>query len=147
MKKLIIVVLGVLMLQNVFAQSAIDRSKRPVAGPAPVISLKDPVIFNMPNGMTVLVVENHKIPKVRAFLNIDRGPVKEGKKAGVMDLMGQMLGEGTTTMTKDKFDESVDIIGADVTLNSSGGSASSLTRYFDKAFTLMADAIKNPSFP
>ncbi|MEO6488558.1 MAG: insulinase family protein [Ferruginibacter sp.] len=147
MKKIIIVVLGIMLLQNTFAQSAVDRSKKPPAGPAPVISIKDPVIYTMPNGMTVLVVENHKIPKVRAFLNIDRGPVTEGKKAGIMDLMGQMLGEGTTSMTKDKFDEAVDIMGAEVSLNSSGGSASALTRYFDKAFMLMADALKNPTFP
>lgn len=147
MKKIIIAALGVMLLQASFAQTKVDRTKKPAAGAAPVISIKDPVIYNMPNGMTVLVVENHKIPKVRAILNIDWGLVKEGSKAGVMDLMGQMLGEGTTSMTKDKFDEAVDIIGAEVNLNSSGGSASALTRYFDKAFMLMADALKNPSFP
>ena len=147
MKRIIIVALGVMLLQNSFAQIKVDRSKKPVAGPAPVISIKDPVIFNLSNGMTILVVENHKVPKVRAILNIDAGVIKEGSKAGVMDLMGQMLGEGTTSMDKSKFDESVDIIGADVNLNFSGGSASALTRYFDKAFMLMADALKNPSFP
>ena len=147
MKRIIIVALGVMLLQNSFAQIKVDRSKKPAAGPAPVISIKDPVIFNLSNGMTILVVENHKIPKVRAILNIDAGVIKEGLKAGVMDLMGQMLGEGTTSMDKSKFDESVDIIGADVNLNFSGGSASALTRYFDKAFMLMADALKNPSFP
>ena len=147
MKRIIIVALGVMLLQNSFAQIKVDRSKKPVAGPAPVISIKDPVIFNLSNGMTILVVENHKVPKVRAILNIDAGVIKEGSKAGVMDLMGQMLGEGTNSMDKSKFDESVDIIGADVNLNFSGGSASALTRYFDKAFMLMADALKNPSFP
>jgi zinc protease len=94
-----------------------------------------------------LVVENHKLPKVNASLFIDAGPIFEGKKAGLQDLMGQMLGEGTTTMTKDKFDEAIDIMGAEVSLNSAGGSASALTRYFEKAFNLMADGIKNPSFP
>jgi predicted Zn-dependent peptidase len=147
MKKIIIVALGIFFLQNSFAQIKVDRTKKPAAGAAPVISIKDPVIFNMANGMTVLVVENHKLPKVRANLNIDWGLVKEGKKAGVMDLMGQMLGEGTKSMTKDQFDEAVDIIGAEVNLNSSGGSASALTRYFDKAFMLMSDALRNPSFP
>ena len=147
MKKIIIAALSILILQNTIAQIKIDRSKKPAAGPAPVISIKDPVIFSLPNGMTILVVENHKLPKVRATLNIDAGPIKEGKKAGVMDMMGGMLGEGTTTMAKDKFDEAVDMIGADVNLFSSGGAASSLTKYFDKAFMLMADGLKNPSFP
>jgi zinc protease len=147
MKKIIIVALGVLVLQNSFAQMKVDRSKRPTPGPAPTISFKDPVTFTMPNGMTVMVVENHKLPKVRASFSIDRGPVTEGKKAGRLDMMGGMLGEGTTNMSKDKFDEAVDAIGADVNLSSGGGSASALTRYFEKAFMLMADGLKNPSFP
>ena len=147
MKKIIIVLSGLMIFQHGFAQLKIDRSKKPAAGPAPVIAIKDPVIFNMPNGMTVLVVENHKIPKVRAVLNIDAGPIKEGSKAGIMDIMGAMLGEGTTSMPKDKFDESVDVIGADVSFTFSGGSAAALTRYFDKAFMLMADGLKNPAFP
>ncbi|MFT3682918.1 MAG: pitrilysin family protein [Ferruginibacter sp.] len=147
MKKIFIVAAGILFLQHSFAQVKVDRSKKPAAGPAPVISIKDPVIINMPNGMTVLVVENHKLPRVRASFSVDYGPVKEGAKAGALDLMGGMLGEGTTNLTKDKFDEEVDMIGADVNLHAAGGSASALTRYFDKAFSLLADAIKNPSFP
>ncbi|MEO6734192.1 MAG: insulinase family protein [Ferruginibacter sp.] len=147
MKKVIIVALSALLLQHGFAQIKVDRSKRPAPGPAPAISIKDPVIFTMPNGMTVLVVENHKLPKVSATLNIDAGPVLEGKKAGRLDLMGQMLGEGTTTMPKEKFDEAVDLMGADVSLYASGGSAGALTRYFEKAFSLMADGLKNPAFP
>lgn len=147
MKKIVILAAGIFCFHAGFAQVKLDRSKKPAAGPAPVISIKDPVIFNMPNGITVLVVENHKLPKVRATFSIDFGPVEEGKKAGLLDLMGQMLGEGTTNMPKDKFDEEVDKIGADVNLQASGGSVSALTRYFDKAFNLMADALKNPSFP
>ena len=146
MKKVIIVALSVVLLQHGFAQIKVDRSKKPAAGPAPVISMKDPVIFTLPNGMTILVVENHKLPKVSASLNIDAGPILEGKKAGLVDLMGQMLGEGTATMPKDKFDEAVDLIGAEVSLYASGGSASALSRYFEKAFGLMADGLKNPAF-
>ncbi len=147
MKKIIIAALGLVLLQPVVAQMKVDRSKKPAAGPAPVISIKDPVIFTLPNGMTILVVENHKLPKISATLNIDAGPVFEGKKAGLLDLMGQMLGEGTITMPKDKFDEAVDLMGAQVNLYSSGGVASALTRYFNKAFMLMADGLKNPAFP
>lgn len=146
MKKLLsIVFLSIIALQ-VSAQD-IDRSKQPKPGPAPEISFRDPVIFNLPNGMTVLVVENHKLPKVTATLNIDRGPILEGDKAGVISLMGQMLAEGTTQKPKDKFDEEVDLLGADVNLFSSGGSTSALTRYFDKAFMLMAEALKSPALP
>ncbi|HEY6437856.1 MAG TPA: insulinase family protein, partial [Ignavibacteriaceae bacterium] len=147
MKKVIIVVLSIVFVQQGFAQTNVDRSKKPVAGPAPVLSIKDPVIFSLPNGMTVLVVENHKFPKINVSLSIDAGPIYEGKKAGLMDLMGQMLGEGTTSMTKEQYDEAIDMMGAQVSLYSSGGAASALTRYFEKAFNLMAEGIKQPAFP
>jgi predicted Zn-dependent peptidase len=147
MKKIRIAAIMILFLQNGFAQIKIDRTKRPKPGPAPVITIKDPAVFTMGNGMTILVVENHKLPKVNATLNIDMGPVKEGKKAGVMDLMGGMLGEGTTIRSKADFDEAIDMIGADVNLGSSGGSVSALTRYFEKAFGLMAEGLQKPSFP
>lgn len=145
MKKLLFIAFGALITYNVQAQ--IDRSKPPKPGPAPEIRIKDPEIFTLPNGMTVIVVENHKLPQVNATLSIDRGPIREGDKAGVMSMMGQMLSEGTKTMSKATFDKEVDLIGANVNLFSSGGAVSALTRYFNKAFLLMADALKNPAFP
>lgn len=146
MKKILsIIIAAAFFTMNANAQ--IDRSKPPKPGPAPVIQFKDPAIFTLPNGLTVLVVENHKLPKVSATLNIDAGPIKEGNKAGVTSMMGQMLSEGTKSMDKATFDREVDLIGADVFLYSGGGAASALTRYFNKAFMLMADAVKNPSFP
>lgn len=147
MKKIYFIIAGALLLVNAEAQTKPDRSKRPKPGPAPVITIADPVTYKLANGITVLVVENHKLPKVSATYSIDAGPITEGAKAGVVSLMGGMLSEGTKTKSKAAFDEAVDQIGADVNLSASGGSASALTRYFDKAFLLMAEALKEPSFP
>lgn len=144
MKKILIVLSAILLFNGLHAQK-IDRTKPPKAGPAPVISIKDPVQYQLKNGMTILVVEDHKLPKVTATLYIDQGPISEGDKAGVTSLMGQMLSEGTKSKPKAEFDTEVDQMGASLNLNSSGGSVSALTRYFDKAFMLMADAIKNPA--
>lgn len=146
MKKILLIVIAFVFAGHAFAQT-IDRSKKPKAGPAPVIKIADPVIYKLSNGLTVLVVENHKLPTVRASLRIDAGPVTEGSKTGLLGIMGSMLNEGTTSRTKAQFDEAVDLLGADVSLNSGGGYVSALTRYFDKAFSLMAEALRHPSFP
>ncbi|QHL88922.1 insulinase family protein [Nibribacter ruber] len=146
MKKYILIAASALLLFSAEAQVKVDRSKKPAAGPAPVITLKDPVTFKLKNGITVLVVEDHKLPKVSASYFIDAGPITEGAKAGVVGLMGQMLNEGTKDMTKAQFDEAVDKMGADVGLSASGGSASALTRYFNEAFALMGKGLKNPAF-
>ena len=147
MKRIIFMLSGLLLTATLFAQNTVDRSKAPKPGPAPTITIKDPVIYNLPNGMTIIVVENHKLPRVTATLSIDKGPILEGSKAGVNEIMGQMLGEGTTKTPKDKFDETIDQMGANVGLFSGGGSTSALTRYFEKAFMMMAEAIQNPAFP
>ncbi len=147
MKKIISFAFASLLCYQAGAQVTIDRTKKPVAGPAPVITFNDPSTYQLGNGITVLVVEDHKLPRVSASLYIDAGPVTEGDKAGVMGIMGQMLNEGTTDMSKAEFDEAVERIGADVYLSSSGGSAAALTRYFNQAFELMSDALKHPSFP
>ncbi|TDG37991.1 insulinase family protein [Pedobacter changchengzhani] len=146
MKKIFIIVAVTLLAQGVSAQK-IDRSHKPKPGPAPIITIGDPVVYKLANGITVLVVENHKLPKVSASYSIDAGPITEGSKAGVISLMGGMLNEGTTTKTKAQFDEAVDQLGADVNIGAYGGSSSALTRYFSQAFMLMADGIRNPSFP
>ena len=145
MKKLIIIVAGAILMQYAQAQT-IDRSKEPAPGPAPVLSIKDPAIYKLPNGITLLVVEDHRLPKVTASYSIDAGPVTEGEKAGVLSLMGDMLNEGTKTMPKADFDEAVDKLGANVNLSWSGGYASALTRYFSSAFKLMGQGLKEPAF-
>ncbi len=134
------------MMQPVTAQK-IDRTHAPKAGPAPVIKINDPATFILPNGITVLVVENKKVPKISATYSIDAGPITEGSKAGVTELMGAMLNEGTQKQTKAQFDEAVDQMGASVSLNAGGGGVSALNRYFDKAFELFAEALQQPAFP
>ncbi|MFD2583291.1 M16 family metallopeptidase [Pedobacter vanadiisoli] len=146
MKKLFIIAAVSLLAQGISAQT-IDRSHKPKPGPAPVITIGDPVIYKLANGITVLVVENHKLPKVSASYSIDAGPITEGAKAGVISLMGSMLNEGTTTKTKAQFDEAVDQLGANVSAGAGGGSVSALTRYFPQAFNLMAESIRKPAFP
>ncbi|RBQ10354.1 insulinase family protein [Pedobacter miscanthi] len=146
MKKLFIIAAVSLFTQGISAQT-IDRSHKPKPGPAPVITIGDPVIYKMANGITVLVVENHKLPQVSASYSIDAGPITEGAKAGTIGLMGSMLNEGTTTKTKAQFDEAVDQLGAKVRAGASGGAVSALTRYFPEAFNLMAESIRKPAFP
>lgn len=145
MKKIIFASLAFLYCSIAFSQAQIDRTKQPTAGSAPKIKFSDPEQFTLPNGLTVLVVENHKLPKVSASLVTNIGPIKEGKKVGSLSLMGSMLNEGTKNLSKAQFDEKVDLMGAQVSLNSGGGQASALTRYFESSVLLMADALLHPA--
>lgn len=124
----------------------IDRSVQPKPGPAPKINLGKPQTFELKSGLKVLVVENHKLPRVSASLSIDNDPIFEGEKAGVSSLTGSLLGTGTKNISKDAFNEEVDYLGANISFGSQSASLNSLSKYFPRILELMADAAQNPIF-
>jgi len=145
MKTKILSIIAIITLS--FATNAqIDRSTMPNPGPDPVVKLGTAEKFSLDNGLTVIMVENHKLPRVAATLRIDNQPYFEGEIAGVSDMMGSLLGRGTSNITKDAFNEKVDFLGASVGFYSSGGSARSLKKYFPEVLGLMADGVKNSEF-
>ena len=144
MKKFII--FSMLSLFMLAAHAQIDRSKQPKPGPAPEINLKEPATFQLNNGLKVLVVENHKLPRVRIQLTIDNPPILEGDKAGVSNLTGSMLGKGSKNISKDDFYEEVDFLGATISVGSQSAFASTLSKYFPRILELLADAALNPNF-
>ncbi|MGA0030961.1 MAG: M16 family metallopeptidase [Flavobacteriaceae bacterium] len=124
----------------------IDRSIQPQPKAAPKIQLEDPQTFTLSNGLKVLVVENHKLPRVRIQLLLDNPPVLEGEKAGVSSLTGALLGKGSSNISKDDFNEEVDFLGATISFSGQSAFASTLSRYFPRILELMAEAALNPNF-
>ena len=122
-----------------------DRPQ-PKPGPAPSININKPQSFVLKNGLKVLVVENHKLPRVSFNLTLDNPPYAEGTKKGVSDILSSMIGNGTETMTKDAFNEEIDFLGANINFYASGASANGLSRYSKRILELMADGTLNPLF-
>lgn len=143
MKKTFSILLFLLTF-TVFAQ--IDRSQQPQPGPAPVIQLGEPEHFTLNNGLTVLIVENNKLPRAAVSLSLDNSPIAEGELAGVSAMTAALLGKGSATIDKDSFNEEVDFMGATINFGSQSASASSLSRYFGRVLELMADAALHPNF-
>jgi zinc protease len=123
-----------------------DRSKLPVAAPAPLIKIGKAENFTLPNGLKVYVVKNTKLPKVAFNLVLDLDPIVEGEYAGLTSAVGSLLSTGTKNLTKEQFDEEVDFIGASINTSSTGVYASSLKKHTEKLMTLMADVILKPDF-
>ena len=142
MKKIILIVTALIFTLNINAQ--LDRSVMPTGGPSPKIKLDKPKEFKLKNGIKVLVVENHKLPRVNYSLRFDRKPIVEGEKAGVISLLGSMLGNGTTSISKDEFNEEVDFLGASVNVGFGSGFAFTLTKNNERVLDLFSDAVINP---
>ena len=118
----------------------------PKPGPAPTVNLGKSNEFKLKNGLTVIVVENHKLPRVSATLTIDNPPFALGAKKGAESLLSEMLGTGTVSKSKDEFNKRIEFLGARVNFWEEGASASSLTKYFNEIFGYMADGALNPNF-
>jgi zinc protease len=129
------------------AEAQLDRSIRPKPGPAPEIQIGDYERFTLDNGLKVIVVENHKIPKVTYQLSLDIDPVMEGEQAGYVSLAGSLLRAGTTNRSKAEIDEAVDFIGASLNTYSTGISGSVLKKFSDDFLEIMSDVLLHPSFP
>ena len=129
------------------AQSDDFRSGAPEAGPARKVEIGKYETFELDNGLQVIVVENHKRPRISYQLFIDRDPIVEGTKAGYTAIAGDLMTRGTANRTKAEIDEAVDFVGGSMSTNSQGGFASSLTKHTDVVLELFADAILAPSFP
>lgn len=138
------------------ARSKVERKNRaPVSKEVLRVKLPKPVETTLPNGLTVLILEDHRFPVVTTSINISgAGPIFEpAEKPGLANITAQMLREGTKTRSSRQIAEEIDRIGA--TLNASSGygsaaatlSASGLSDNFDEWFGLLTDVLLNPTFP
>lgn len=130
-----------------YANAQVDRTQVPQAGEPTEFKMGKYKTFTLKNGLQVIVVQNTKVPRVTFQLIVERPPIKAGNKAGYIDIAGQMLSAGTKTLSKEKFDEEVDFLGANFSTSSKSIYISGLSRNKEDMFNLFADAIKNPAFP
>lgn len=142
MKKIIFI--AILLASCISMQAQVDRTIQPKAGPAPKVNLSKPKSFVLPNGLTLLVVENHKLPRVTFTLTLDNPPSLEGDLKGVDDLASSMMGNGTSKINKETFNEQIDYYGASVYFSVHNISGSTLSRYFPQVLSLAAQGGLDP---
>ena len=123
------------------------RKSAPEAGEARKVEMGEYNVFDMANGMKVIVVENHKLPRVSYSISLNSMPVLEGDKAGYVTTAGDLMGRGTKTRTKNEIDKAIDQIGASLSTFSTGMFGSSLTKHQHTMLEIYSDVLLNPSFP
>ncbi len=129
------------------AQNEDFRKTAPESLPAKPIKMGESNSFTLDNGLQVIVVQNHKIPKISYKLFIDIPSVFEGDKMGYTSIMGSLIKQGATTMSKAEIDEEVDMLGARYYTSASGFFASSLRKHSDQLMQMVASTFFNPTFP
>jgi predicted Zn-dependent peptidase len=136
--------------------SKIERKNQaPVSREILRVKLPKPIEAKLSNGLTVLILEDHRAPFINLQLHIDgAGALFEPRNlAGLANATAQMLREGTSSRTSIQIAEQIDRLGAALGAGASFGSpdtvltASGLSDNFDDWFTIAADVLLRPSFP
>lgn len=139
--------LSSIILFTGLVQAQLDRSVMPTPAPQKANDLKESEVFTTSNGITVILSENHKIPKVSFDLSMGSTLRIEGNKAGLSDMAGSLIMSGTTNRSKDQLDKEIDYIGASLSADKNSMFLSCLTKHLDKGLNLMSDVLMNANFP
>ncbi|HQR05745.1 MAG TPA: pitrilysin family protein [Gemmatales bacterium] len=117
-------------------------------GGAGNISLQQAKKVVLPNGLTLLLMENRRLPLVVAaasLTNVRR--YEPAEKAGVAQLMGSLLEEGTEKRTGQQIAEAIDDVGGTISMVANGGSVKVLRDHKQLGLELLFDSLLHPSFP
>jgi len=146
--------MAVLVFQTpAVAQNApIDRSHSPVLGPPPKVSLPPIATRQLPNGLKLIIVEQHELPLADFILVIGSGgTVDPTGKAGVANLTAAMLTEGAGKRSSLEIADQQAFLGIGLNTGSNwDASTISLhtpTAQMDSALALFADIVLRPTFP
>lgn len=146
-------ILSLLAVQSIAtAQGTFDRSKPPELGPPPQVSLPPITTRQLPNGLRLMIVEQHELPLADFVLLVGSGSTADpASKPGIANLLSAMLREGTTTRKSLEIADQIAFLGIRLSPTSSWESSTlslhTPTAQFDSALALFADVALHPSFP
>jgi len=108
--------------------------------------------YTLPNGLSVQLLPDHRVPFVTVDLGINAGSTLDPVPLlGLSSMTADMLTEGTTTRTSKQIADEVDFIGgalgADATHDNVIVSGSALSKYTPKLLDIFADVVLHPNFP
>jgi zinc protease len=127
----------------------VQRNQRGAeAGATSQYSLKDAQKVVLPNGLTLLLFENHRLPIVVAEASVRHVGLHEpADKAGVATLMGSLLDEGTAKHSGQQIAELIENVGGNLALSAGGGSVQVLSPYRKLGLELLFECLSQATFP
>jgi zinc protease len=127
------------------------RQKPPAAGEKHPFKVPEVKRFRLKNGLRVILAESHKLPLVGVEMVVRTGNgANPPDRAGLADLVADMLDEGTATRSATAIAEEIAQLGAtlltNATWDASSLSVSALTENIDRALDVWADVLLQPAF-
>jgi zinc protease len=134
------------------SQTETFRSQAPAPLPPRPISIPTPRETTLRNGLSLVVVEDARLPLVSYRLAFPVGGAFDPPELpGLTDLLAGLLPEGTKSKTSKEIAEEVARMGASLSAGATSDytlvGASALSQFNDEILGLMAEVILEPSFP
>ncbi|MFN3393781.1 MAG: M16 family metallopeptidase [Candidatus Thermochlorobacter sp.] len=132
------------------SQPFLDRSQPPQ--PKSPIRASFPVWHEavLPNGLKIMVYEQHDTPVVSIRLYSRAGSLYDGEHQKASMFTFALLMQGTRSRSAEQIANEADLLGAELGtfagLDSASVSLSVMTKYLDQGLALMSDVVLNPTF-
>jgi zinc protease len=131
------------------------KNKAPVSDEILRVKIPKPTEITLPNGLTVMVLEDHRLPLVTARLSIlGAGALNDpADLPGLANITATMLKEGTETRSSKQIAEQTEELGATIGAQAPFASetatftASGLSDNAAQWIALASDVLLNPTFP
>lgn len=135
-------------------QGVVKKGKVPVSNQIVKITLPKPVEADLPNGLHLVVLEDHRLPQINFQILIPGagGYYDPADHQGLAQFTAALMREGTTTRTSEQLSQQLEVMAATLTVGagSSGLEAtvngSCLSDHIDGLLDITADVLLHPSF-
>lgn len=129
----------------------VDRTKAPALGPAPALHLPAIRTATLPNGLTLAVVEMHKVPVVEVQALVDAGTARDPADVpGLAAFTANMLTQGAGSRGTLALADEIAYLGAQLNAVSDFDVVTVRLhvpkRHLDAALDLLADVLLRPQF-
>ena len=143
---------ALLLLTMVLAVQEPFPTQPPKAAPLRPVQFPPFKEVALPNGITLLLVENHEQPTLSVTLSFRAGDAYDPpQKEGVSALVAELLTKGTPTRTAEQIAATIEGVGGSLAASSGDDfltvSSDVLSDHAELAFTLLADVTRRPTFP
>jgi zinc protease len=133
----------------------VRKGKAPVSDAVLRVKLPQPQEATLANGLRVMVLEDHRLPRISFQLMIPGagGYYDPAAMVGLSGFAAQMMREGTPTRSSQEISQALETMAANFNVGSGTSattatlSGGALTENFDRLFELAADVLLKPSFP
>ena len=138
-------------VHNMSQQEHFRSQAPPPLQPRPIL-IPTPRETTLPNGLTLVVVEDKRLPLVSYRLAFRVGGAFDPPELpGLIDLLAGLLPEGTESKTSKEIADEVARMGASISAGANSDytivAASALAQFNDQIMDLLAEVVLEPSFP